>query len=96
MCIDTEDGDHSFAVIKFNDFIALELDRYDYIGQTQEPILIDKKSFRITSDLLDFELPSDFGVYSTLLPRVDIKFVDYRRHLVILDWNDFIAIANNE
>ena len=96
MCIDLEDGKHSFAVLKYNDFVALELDMYDYIGNINEPILTDKKSFRITSDLLDIELPSDFGVYSTLIPRVDLKFVDHRKHLVILEWNDFINIANNE
>ena len=96
MCIDTLNGEKSFCVLKYNDFITLQLDSYNYIGNISEPILTDKKSFRITSDLLDIELPSDFGVYTTLIPRVDLKFVDHRKHLVILEWNDFINIANNE
>ena len=93
MCIDVLNGEKSFAVLKHNDFMALELDIYDYYG-LGEPILTDKKSFRITSDLLDFELPMDIN--SVMLPRLDVKFVDQRKHLVIIDWNDFVQFNDKE
>ena len=89
MCIDVLDGAKSFAVMKHNDFMALELDKYDYYG-LGEPVLTDKKSFRITSNMLDFEIPVDCN--TIMLPRMDVKFVDYNKHLVILDWNDFTLI----
>lgn len=89
MCIDVLDGAKSFAVMKHNDFMALELDKYDYYG-LGEPVLTDKKSFRITSNMLDFEIPVDCN--NIMLPRMDVKFVDYNKHLVILDWNDFTLI----
>lgn len=95
MCIDLEDGKTRLAVMHYFDFICFNLDtKAQYIGNPT-PKLIDKSSYRITGDFIRADFPQSLikGHYPCF--REDIKFVNARKHLIILPWDDFIEITKD-
>lgn len=90
MHIQLLDGKKEFVIMSINTFLAKNLDMYNYVGNP-EPILTEKKSVRITHDMLDF---THNGVDFTEIyyPRCDIKFVEHNEHLVVLAWEDFLLM----
>lgn len=92
MCVDLEDGKHSIAILNYLDFIGKDLDtKAQYLGTTF-PQLIDKTSYRVTSEFIGsaFDQTVIKGHYPCY--RRDIKFIGINRHLVMLPWEDFVAI----
>lgn len=94
MHIQTNDGKQQFVVMSYNTFLALELDNLNYVGQGNEPILTSNKSFRIREDILPKIKDLDLSNSEIFYPRQDVKFVDHNKHLVILDWEDFLMLKD--
>ena len=95
MHIQLLDGAFEYVVMNINTFYALELDKYSYLGRNSEPTITDKKSIRLTTETLKFEVPCGLDKNEIYLPRHDIKFVNSQKHLVVLNWEDFLIITNN-
>jgi len=98
MQIDLEGGKHRIAVIGINDFIALNLDLFNYVMEEQ-PKLLDAKSYRVNGEFLNYLVGVDFSSYVlkelrnvVWFVREDIKFVDYGIHLVMIKWEDFLYL----
>lgn len=96
MCIDLEDGKHRLAVISILDFLGLNLDlKAQYLGNP-EPKLLEKNTFRVTSDFIYEDFDQEVSMYHYPCYRQDIKFLSKNKHLVILPFEDFVFIHNSE
>jgi hypothetical protein len=89
MCIDLRDGVNKIAVIDHNDFYEYSLDKFQYVGKPT-PDFIDAKSYRITPDFLYEDFSQKYK--SDYYRRRDFKFVDTGRHLVMLEWSEFLDL----
>ena len=93
--VQLENGVEEIVVMSIHDFIALEIDKDRYFLGGEEPLLLDRMSFRVTSDFMSVskfkEIPKE--VYYC---RQDVKLVDYDIHLVMMSWNDFLKIMNEK
>lgn len=92
MHIQLEDGVDEIVIMSFNDFKGLDIDRDRIFLGGKEPLLLDRKSFRVTSDFTK-QIPEE-EVEDVYNCRQDVKLIDYDIHLVMLEWTDFIRIMN--
>ena len=98
MQIDLEDSKYRVAILDYNDFLSFDLEKYLYKKEREETT---KKSIRIKeleSDEISPRTKSD--ITGTIVPfylRKDIVFKDKKKrdlHLVILEWEDFLRMIN--
>lgn len=97
MCIDLEDGKNRIAVIKYLDFIGLDLDtKAQYLGNSI-PELVENKSFRVNADFIGAPFPQELEEGQYPCYRRDVKFITPYGgiHLVMIPWEDFINILDN-
>ena len=93
--VQLENGVSEIVVMSIHDFLTLELDKGRTFLGGKEPLLLDRMSFRVTDDfknVADYkEIPKEVFYF-----RQDVKLVEYNIHLVMLDWNDFLYMIEEE
>lgn len=94
MHIQLEDGVDEIVIMSINDFKGLDIDKDRLFLGGEEPLLLDRKSFRVTGDFTK-QIPEE-EIEDVYYCRQDVKLVDYDIHLVMMEWTDFLQIINKE
>ena len=93
MCVDVEDGKHSFAILSIHDFEVLKEQNEDKFRLFRViPSLHANKSVRVTSSFFEITYVDDLKIPSMMYQH--ILFSD-KTELVVLDWNDFLLLQAN-
>lgn len=87
MQIELSGGKERIVIINIHDFLSLGLDSFNCV-MSEQPLFLDTKSYRISTLVL--KPPQGFYSKYPYFIREDIKFIDFRLHLVIIKWDDFL------
>ena len=89
--VDLEDGKDRLVIMNVFDFLAMDLDSEEFAMAERKPLEIETKSYKLEYILYEIDnVLDDDGYYKII--RKDIRFTKYKKHLAILDWEDFLQI----